>query len=260
LKSIPLMLPSMKLGRATHLVLAALLFAGLVLPVAAQSVAGTTWLSEKKVRGGFFTVTFAADGHFTETWKKRKIQGQWQADAANQKFTVTLTNDKTNEFSRTADGNLFRTQGRVTFKPSTASAAATDEADTTPAAEPAPNRDVPTVKLTEDEARAVVLIKGDTAEGTGFLVKTASGPVVVTNIHVISNNPNLKITTNTGVQLTIVSTKGATDRDLAEISIKDGDFKYLDLANDISGTVQPGDEVITPGNSEGGEVMLTTDG
>ena len=118
----------------------------------------------------------------------------------------------------------------------------------------------PTVKLPEDQARAVVLIAGDNAEGTGFLVKTADGPVVVTNIHVISNNPNLKITTNTGAPITILSYKGATDRDMAMIAIKDGPFKYLDLATDVSGTVQPGDEVITPGNSEGGGVMLNTDG
>jgi Trypsin-like peptidase domain len=83
---------------------------------------------------------------------------------------------------------------------------------------------------------------------------------VVTNIHVISNNPNLKITTNTGAPITILSCKGAIDRDLAMIAIKDGSFSYLTLATDVGGTVQPGDEVITPGNSEGGEVMLNTDG
>jgi len=119
----------------------------------------------------------------------------------------------------------------------------------------------PAGQLTEDQARAVVLIKGDNAEGTGFLVKMPDGPVVVTNIHVISNNPNLKITPNTGAPITILSYKGATDRDLAMIAIKDdGSFSYLTLATDISGTVQPGDEVITPGNSEGGEVMLNTSG
>jgi S1-C subfamily serine protease len=118
---------------------------------------------------------------------------------------------------------------------------------------------VTTVKLPEDQARAVVLIKGDNAEGTGFLVNTHDGPVVVTNIHVISNNPNLKITTNTGGQLVILSYKGADDRDLAMIAITPGDYKYLDLAPDIS-SVQPGDEVITPGNSRGGDVMLNTDG
>jgi S1-C subfamily serine protease len=125
---------------------------------------------------------------------------------------------------------------------------------------PTPEHEVATVKLTEDQARAVVLIKGDNAEGTGFLVKTSDGPIVVTNIHVISNNPNLKITTNTGSPITILSYKGADDRDMAMIAVKDGDFKYLTLATDIGNTVQPGDEVITPGNSEGGEVVLNTDG
>jgi len=52
----------------------------------------------------------------------------------------------------------------------------------------------PSVKLTDDQERAVVLITGDNAEGTGFLVKMPDGPAVVTNIHVISNNPNLKVT------------------------------------------------------------------
>ena len=126
---------------------------------------------------------------------------------------------------------------------------------------PAPDeRTAPTVALTEDQASAVVLIKGDNAEGTGFLVKTPDGPVVMTNLHVISNNPNLQITTNTGVPITILSYKGATDRDMAKISIKDGNFKYLTLATDVSGTVQTGDDVITPGNSEGGDVMLNTKG
>ena len=63
-------------------------------------------------------------------------------------------------------------------------------------------------KLTEDQARAVVLIKGDNAEGTGFMIKTPDGPAVVTNIHVIANNPNLKITTNTGALVTVLSHEG----------------------------------------------------
>jgi len=134
------------------------------------------------------------------------------------------------------------------------------EPATAPAAPAVPDHSAPPAKLTEDQARAVVLIKGDNAEGTGFLVKTANGPVVMTNIHVISNNPNLKITTNTGDEITILSYKGATDRDMVMIAIKDGSYSYLDLATDISNTVQPGDEVITPGNSEGGEVMLNTSG
>ncbi len=139
--------------------------------------------------------------------------------------------------------------------------AATTEASTaSPTPSPVPEHNAPTVKLTEDQARAVVVIKGDNAEGTGFLVQMPDGPVVVTNIHVISNNPHLQITTTTGSPITILSYKGATDRDLAMISVKDGGFSYLTLATDISATVQPGDEVVTPGNSEGGDVVLNTGG
>jgi hypothetical protein len=115
-------------------------------------------------------------------------------------------------------------------------------------------------KLTDDQARAVVLIKGDNAEGTGFMIRTQDGPVVVTNIHVIANNPNLKITTNTGALVTVLGEKGASDRDLAMLSIQDNKYSYLEFSTDISQQVQPGDEVITPGNSQGGEVMLNTPG
>jgi hypothetical protein len=115
-------------------------------------------------------------------------------------------------------------------------------------------------KLTEAQAHAVVLIKGDYAEGTGFLVNTANGPAVVTNLHVISANPNIKILTTTGTQIKTLSLKGASDRDLAMFTIQDDHYAYLDLAGDIKDMVQPDDEVITPGNSEGGEVMLNTKG
>lgn len=130
----------------------------------------------------------------------------------------------------------------------------------TPAPIPPQEHATPTVKLTEDQARAVVLIKGDNAEGTGFLVKTPDGPVVITNLHVIADNPNLKITTNTGALINVISMKGASDRDIAVLAIKDDNYSYLEMAPDISAIVQPGDEVITPGNSEGGEVMLNTAG
>jgi S1-C subfamily serine protease len=123
-----------------------------------------------------------------------------------------------------------------------------------------PRHTAPIINLTSDQTRAVVMIKGDNAEGTGFLVKTPDGPAVVTNIHVISNNPNIRIVTNTGLQITTLSLKGASDRDLAMFAIKDDNYSYLDLAADISHTVQIGDEVVTPGDSEGGEVVLNTGG
>ena len=117
-----------------------------------------------------------------------------------------------------------------------------------------------TAGLTEDQAHAVVVIKGDIGEGTGFLVKTADGPAVVTNLHVISANPNVKILTTTGAQIKILGLKGASDRDLAMLLIQDDHYTYFDLAINIKDTVMTGDDVITPGNSEGGEVVLNTKG
>ncbi len=114
--------------------------------------------------------------------------------------------------------------------------------------------------LTEQQAHAIVVIKGDVAEGTGFLVHGPDGPAVVTNLHVLSANPNVKIFTTAGQQITTTGLKGASDRDLALVSIQDNGYSYLDLATDIPNTVQNGDDVITPGNSEGGEVVLDTKG
>lgn len=138
-----------------------------------------------------------------------------------------------------------------------ASAPATPSANSAPASTPTTP---PAAGLTEDQAHAVVVIKGDVAEGTGFLVRTADGPAVVTNLHVISANPNVKIFTTTGAVVKVLSLKGASDRDLAMFMIQDDHYSYLELATDIQNTVQNGDEVITPGNSEGGEVVLDTKG
>ena len=137
---------------------------------------------------------------------------------------------------------------------------ATPAAPGAPAAVPGAPAAPAATPLTKDQMiRAVVVIKGDNAEGTGFLVKTATGPAVITNLHVIANNPNLTITTNTGAVITPLSLKGATDRDLAMFAIQDAGYSYLPMATDLS-TVQVGDEVLTPGNSQGGGVLLSTSG
>jgi S1-C subfamily serine protease len=112
----------------------------------------------------------------------------------------------------------------------------------------------------EDLSTGVVLIKGDVAEGTGFLARTANGPVVITNLHVVSGNPNLKIITAGGEQIVPLSMQGASDRDLAMFAIQDNKYSYLELATNVDQTAHVGDATIIPGNSEGGEVTLKTKG
>lgn len=136
---------------------------------------------------------------------------------------------------------------------------------TTPATPPASPTGAPAAPANQpglpgDKAAAVVMIEGDKAEGTGFLVKMPDGPAVITNLHVVANNPNIRILTNTGQQIAVLGLKGATDRDLACFSIKDDNYSYLEINPAIGATVLPGDDVITPGNSQGGEVVLETHG
>jgi hypothetical protein len=219
----------------------------------------TKWVSTVHDQGSTSTVVFGADGKWSEDWRSEHHVGIWWANKDVTVLVVKRDDGRRLRFHVRADHTLFREVGNIIYVQVALDAASAPTAGTTPAtSQPQPLSSSTT--LTEDQARAIVLIKGDNEEGTGFLVKTPDGPVVVTNIHVISNNPNVKITSNMGAPITILSYKGATDRDLAMIAIKDGDFKYLTLATDVSGTAQAGDPVVTPGNSEGGEVMLDTEG
>jgi hypothetical protein len=115
-------------------------------------------------------------------------------------------------------------------------------------------------KLSESQTAAMVVITGDKAQGTGFLIHTPIGSFVITNQHVIGDNPHLQITTTGGDPVKFSSLAAASDRDLAMISIEDNHYTYLQLADTLTGNVQVGDALITPGNSLGGGVMLTSEG
>ena len=108
----------------------------------------------------------------------------------------------------------------------------------TPAAAPPPPP-----QLTDEQAHAVVTIKGDNAQGAGFLVHTADGFFVVTHLHLLAANPNLQIIASNGTVITTLSLKGAVDRDLAMFAIKDDHYNYLPVA---TGSVDTGDTVIIP--------------
>jgi S1-C subfamily serine protease len=124
----------------------------------------------------------------------------------------------------------------------------------TPAAPP-PN--LPPPVLTNEEAGAVVTIKGDNAQGAGFLMRSPDGTCsVVTHLHLLAANPNVKIFTSTGAPVTTLSLKGAVDRDLAMFTIRDDHFSYLPLPADAAGGVEPGDQVIIPDIGAQTDVLL----
>ncbi|MCE0499077.1 MAG: serine protease [Methylacidiphilales bacterium] len=109
---------------------------------------------------------------------------------------------------------------------------------------PPPN--VPPPALTNGQISAVVTVRGDDAQGAGFLMRSPDGTFVVTHLHLLAANPNVKIFTNTGELITPLSLKGAVDRDLALFAVRDDHFSYLPFSNDVATSFNVGDQVIIP--------------
>jgi len=126
-----------------------------------------------------------------------------------------------------------------------------EETEPTPTPIPSPTP-TPTPKptplpthLTAAQQQAIVVVKGDRAQGAGFLIQTPAGPVVVTTISLVSDNANLNITTKNGAQIRATNLQGAIDRDLAMIGVEDASDPKLPVATDVANTVRPGDAVLT---------------
>ena len=113
---------------------------------------------------------------------------------------------------------------------------------TPPPAPPAPT-------LTPDQLRAMVAIKGDNAQGSGFLLRTSDGVFVACHLHLLANNPNIQITSSSGEAIKILSAKAATDRDLVLIAVQDDHFSCLSIPAKDDAPV-PGDPVLIPAVGE----------
>ncbi len=111
---------------------------------------------------------------------------------------------------------------------------------------PAPPPAPPPPVLTDDQVHSLVTIKGDNAQGFGFLVKSPDGTFVVTHLHLLAANPNVILSTDTGAVITVLSVKAATDCDLALFAIKDDHYHYLPLTTDATADVAIGDQIIIP--------------
>jgi hypothetical protein len=121
---------------------------------------------------------------------------------------------------------------------------------------PVASADLPPPKLTDEQIRAIVTIKGDNAQGAGFLMQSPEGHFVVTHLHLLAANPNLTIATSSGAAITTLAVKGAVDRDLALLTVQDDHYSYLPLPADVSASVEEGDQVIIPDIGQQGDVML----
>tara|TARA_R110000744_G_scaffold96421_1_gene186354 strand:+ start:1867 stop:3066 length:1200 start_codon:yes stop_codon:yes gene_type:complete len=116
--------------------------------------------------------------------------------------------------------------------------------------------------LPSDKKRAVVIVEGDNARGTGFIARLNNILFVVTNQHVIKNNPNPTFQTMNG---DIVTTNGlyiAKGYDVAifRISGDTSQLNYFEVEDDVFDSVKVDDSVLIPGNSMGDGTILQTRG
>lgn len=175
----------------------------------------------------------AAGGYFEYTQLDQHIQDSDKSltDANTQLAKLKETNDKL-----TKENEALKTGAESTNKSNVEGAAPTTE-DMAAATDPDP-------ALSAQLMKGIVTITGDRTSGIGFLVKTDGGLFVFTNLHLLANNPNLKMSTADNAPLTMTGLMGATDRDLAKIAVQDGAFSVIPLCVDV-GSVQPGDEIMT---------------
>jgi hypothetical protein len=108
----------------------------------------------------------------------------------------------------------------------------------------------PPPTLTPEQLRALVTIKGDNAQGNGFLVRSADGVFVASHLHLLAANPNIAVFSSSGAPIKILSVKAATDRDLAMIAVRDDHFSCLPLPA-TADNAAPDDQVIIPAVGEG---------
>lgn len=114
-------------------------------------------------------------------------------------------------------------------------------------------------KLTAEQMAAIVLIENGDGQASGFLTKIRDVPFVVTNLHVLGDDPQLTVRNLNGEVIPTQGIFGAVGRDIAIIRVGavTGDLSPLD---DILGGVQIGDEVVVVGNRRGGRVATQVEG
>ncbi len=100
-------------------------------------------------------------------------------------------------------------------------------------------------ELTAEQKEAIVTIKGDRLQGAGFFMKHGADTVLVTTQQLIANNPNWQAIAANGSTVQVTKIMGASDRDVAMLSVKD--FGYSALPEGDPMKLQAGDTLLTAG-------------
>jgi hypothetical protein len=150
----------------------------------------------------------------------------------------------------------------LTAPPTEKSVAASSDQPAATTDKPTATPEVKSGPLPADVLDAVVIIRGDEALGTGFIVKMKGQFFIVTNQHVLSGQSPSKITIKgvDGTQYPLTNeVYGARDYDVAIIKIPTP-AHYLEVMEDTHVGAKTGDTVTVPGNAGGAGVITQVDG
>lgn len=128
-----------------------------------------------------------------------------------------------------------------------------------PAATPGPPSAAVTELLSKNHSNLVV-IEGQNGVGSGFVCLMDGQPTLLTNTHVLSNNPQPRFSTLSSTSLTPGLAFVGVESDVSKIALPAGTLTNLELLTDLDSTVRVGDAIAVLGNAEGAGVVKPLEG
>jgi len=115
------------------------------------------------------------------------------------------------------------------------------------------------LELEKISKKAIVIIKGKSGSGTGFITIFQGKKVIITNNHVIKGNDRLTFLTQSGKELKVKHLFIPKDRDLAIFELDDKSITPLQIESKV-GELKSSTQVVVYGNSLGASVITTVKG
>lgn len=107
--------------------------------------------------------------------------------------------------------------------------------------------------LTPEQMAAIVLIKTRDGQGTGFMARVNDVPFVITNLHVVADPTDLRVTTSNGRSVPVQAAFAAKGHDIALLRVEDAPATLIMAADVVDSRI--GDEIAVVGNRLGGGVL-----
>jgi hypothetical protein len=113
--------------------------------------------------------------------------------------------------------------------------------------------------LTARCARALLIIEGDEGAGSGSVINLKGNNLIVTNIHVLSGNPNPRFQLLNSQEVIPETFGVAEDRDICVATQRQAS-EGLEASTSVAADVSIGDDIVIMGNSQGARVATEVKG